>query len=254
MGDTEKAESAAWNRFIASLGGNADDAALKAAWDALPDEQREAFLVGADNAQKTYGLLDWDRAAKTYENILLPMRREAFLVGADNAQKTYGLRGVQQPKLTASVRDIGGSWIADDIQQTTKDAIKGIVTQGLEGGKSPRQITEEIVQAGVNDRRRAKLIANQESIMSLNSGQVEMMKSGGFQWKVWHHRNQKNPRNGVVVGGKKTPDHQSKYPAGLNGERVPIEDEFSNGLQFPRDPAAGKPEESINCHCYLTYE
>jgi len=248
LGDIEKAESEAWNKFLSSLG-NPTDEAIKAAWEALPVEQRDVILD-----EFVDGLLDWDRAAKTYEDILVPMRREAFKAGAENAQKTYALRGVQRPELTDSARSFGGDKIANDIQQTTKDRIKNIVTQGLESGKSTRQITGEIVEAGVKDTRRARTIANQEAIMSLNSGQVDMMKSGGFGFKVWHHRRQVDPRDGEVIGGKKTPDHQSKYPAGMDGERVPIDDAFSNGLRFPRDPAAGKPEESINCHCYLTYE
>ena len=39
----------------------------------------------------------------------------------------------------------------------------------------------------------------------------------------------------------------------LEGETVPIDGKFSNGLRYPRDPDDGRPEELINCRCYLTY-
>jgi SPP1 gp7 family putative phage head morphogenesis protein len=41
--------------------------------------------------------------------------------------------------------------------------------------------------------------------------------------------------------------------AQVDGEFVGIDDEFSNGLQFPGDPD-GAPEEVYNCRCTLTYK
>ena len=39
----------------------------------------------------------------------------------------------------------------------------------------------------------------------------------------------------------------------INGETVPIKEEFSNGLMYPADPM-GAPEEVYNCRCTLTAE
>ena len=92
--------------------------------------------------------------------------------------------------------------------------------------------------------KRAKLIARQETMMSLATGQFDMMKAAGAKTKTWHHRPQKDPRDGT--DGKV--DHVS-----MEGETVPINETFSNGLLFPRDPSDDRPEEVINCRCYLTY-
>ena len=54
---------------------------------------------------------------------------------------------------------------------------------------------------------------------------------------------QKNPRD-----GSRGPNHVI-----LDGETVAIDAKFSNGLRFPRDPQDPRPEELINCRCYLTY-
>jgi len=35
----------------------------------------------------------------------------------------------------------------------------------------------------------------------------------------------------------------------MNGERVPIDEDFSNGAKWPGDDAIG-PEETCNCNCY----
>ncbi len=92
-------------------------------------------------------------------------------------------------------------------------------------------------------RTRAKLIARQETMTALATGQFDMMKSAGAKTKTWHHRPQKNPRDGT-----RGPNHVI-----LDGETVGIDDRFSNGLRYPRDPEDNRPEELINCRCYLTY-
>ena len=79
---------------------------------------------------------------------------------------------------------------------------------------------------------------------SLATGQFDIMKAAGATSKTWHHRPQKDPRD-----GSNGPDHVS-----MEGETVGIDEAFSNGLKYPRDPDVGKPEEVINCRCYVTYE
>lgn len=94
-------------------------------------------------------------------------------------------------------------------------------------------------------RARAKLIAQQETSMSLATGQFDTMKAAGATTKEWHHRDpQKDPRDGT---------HGKVNHVILEGETVAIDKPFSNGLMYPRDPADDRPEEVIRCRCYLTY-
>ena len=71
-----------------------------------------------------------------------------------------------------------------------------------------------------------------------------MMKAAGAKEKTWKHRPQKNPRDGK---------HGKVDHVRLDGETVGIDEKFSNGLRFPRDPEDDRPEELINCRCYLVY-
>ena len=93
-------------------------------------------------------------------------------------------------------------------------------------------------------KSRAKLIARQETATALATGQFDMMRAAGAKTKTWHHRDQRDPRDGT--NGKV--NHVI-----LEGETVPIDGVFSNGLRYPRDPDDGRPEQLINCRCYLTY-
>ena len=70
------------------------------------------------------------------------------------------------------------------------------------------------------------------------------MKSAGATTKTWRHRPQKNPRDGI---------HTPVNHVALDGETVGIDERFSNGLRYPRDPEDNRPEELINCRSYLVY-
>ena len=41
--------------------------------------------------------------------------------------------------------------------------------------------------------------------------------------------------------------------AELDGERIKIDEQFSNGLDYPLDPS-GEASEIINCRCFAAYE
>jgi hypothetical protein len=71
--------------------------------------------------------------------------------------------------------------------------------------------------------------------MSVNFGAREGARQGGARWKIWQV-NSGNPRS----------SH-----AALSGERVRIEDTFSNGLRWPGDSTAGDAEDRANCECSM---
>ena len=86
---------------------------------------------------------------------------------------------------------------------------------------------------------RARTIATQECNTSLLTGHYDMMRKAGAAWKTWHVANMSAAR----------PSHKR-----LNGERVPIDAKFSNGLMRPCDPDCTDPAEVVNCHCFLTFD
>ena len=128
--------------------------------------------------------------------------------------------------------------------QTCALPISRIVANGIEAGIGREKMADEILQEyEIQTRSRARLIADQETVMTLETGHYDMMQKSGATTKTWHHRPQKNPRDGSNGG----PNHVK-----MDGETVPIDARFSNGLRYPCDPE-GPARETIKCRCYVTY-
>ena len=167
----------------------------------------------------------------------LPCWKAAYEDGATVAGDAYGFVEIQRPEFVSAAKVNGGKRVVG-IEQTTRDNIARIISRGISEGKSQIELKKEIQSEMGSTESRAKLIARQETSTALSTGQFDMMKAAGAATKTWHHRPQKNPR----------PDHVD-----MDGETVGIDQRFSNGLRFPRDPEDGRAEQLINCRCYLTY-
>ena len=89
---------------------------------------------------------------------------------------------------------------------------------------------------------RARTITAQECNTSLLAGNFDMARRGGFSAKTWH-----------ITNASKARDTHKE----LNGKTVPITEPFvtskGNKLMMPCDPDCNVPEETVNCHCFLTY-
>ncbi len=207
-------------------------------WNAL--EEAEQLRI-ADSVAA--GLLDWNAESKKLQALFTPLWKGAYETGVKLSEENYGIININRPEFVTAAKVNGAKHIVG-IEQTTKDSIADIIADGIANGDSQAKLKKAIYEEMDTSHRRAKLIARQETMMSLATGQFDMMKAAGAKIKTWHHRPQKDPRDGTH--GKV--DHVS-----MEGETVPINKAFSNGLMYPRDPADGRPEEVINCRCYLTY-
>ena len=183
------------------------------------------------------GLLNWTDEARKLIQLLTPCWKAAYEDGATVAGDAYGFVEIQRPEFVSAAKVNGGKRVVG-IEQTTRDNIARIISRGISEGKSQIELKKEIQSEMGSTESRAKLIARQETSTALSTGQFDMMKAAGAATKTWHHRPQKNPR----------PDHVE-----MDGETVGIDQRFSNGLRFPRDPEDGRAEQLINCRCYLTY-
>lgn len=207
-------------------------------WAMLPEvEQIRLSEAIAD------GLLDWNAEAEKLAKLFNPLWKRTYNSGTELSEENYGLYGIDRPEFVSSAKINGGKRIVG-IENTTKSKIADIIARGVSEGKSQASLKESI-QTEMKDasKARIKIIARQETMATLATGQFDMMKSAGATTKTWHHRPQKNPRD-----GSHGPNHVA-----LEGETVAIDAKFSNGLRFPRDPNDPRPEELINCRCYLTY-
>lgn len=206
-------------------------------WGALTDEEKHRITESV-----AANLLDWNDEGKKLTEIFKPLWKKTYDDGAALAEESYSLFGIERPEFVSAAKINGGKRITG-IQKATKDKIANIVANGVANGVSQSELRKTIQSEMGVSQTRVKLIARQETMTALATGQFDMMSSAGAKTKTWHHRPQKNPRD-----GSHGPNHVA-----LEGETVPIDGRFSNGLRFPRDPEDGRPEELINCQCYLTY-
>lgn len=215
-------------------------------WDAL-DVTQEEFLQLSEQQQAELtmqfvnGLLDWKTEEGILESILTPLWAETYDKGVENVISNYRLNAIQQPSLTSVARLRGGQRVTR-VTQTTKANIQKIIADGLMQGKGKQELTEDIMIEMNTSAARARVIAAQECNTSLLAGNFDMAKRGGFSMKTWH----------VTNLGKARDTHRE-----LNGKSVPITESFmtskGNKLMMPCDPDCVVAEETVNCHCFLTY-
>lgn len=238
MGGTTKDERSVWDILMGAIPGydpNSEGAAEQsaAAWSSLSEADRTR-LVSAF----TLGLIDWPQEETALLNIFEPLWKESYDKGAGVSAKLYNLQAVQRPELISTAKLRGGVRVKG-ITETTQQSIARIVSAGLEHGDSRATIAKQIEQEMQTTASRARTIATQECNTSLLTGHYDMMRKAGAAWKTWHVANMSAAR----------PSHKR-----LNGERVPIDAKFSNGLMRPCDPDCTDPAEVVNCHCFLTFD
>lgn len=208
-------------------------------WAALSeaDQLRLSEAVAA-------GLLNWNDEVQSLMQVFMPLWKQAYNAGAELNAETYGLRDLQRPEFISAAKVNGGKRIVG-IENTTKHNIADIVAKAIANGSNQESLQKEILSEMTITQSRAKIIARQETSTALATGQFDIMRKAGATSKTWRHRNQKDPRDGT--NGRV--NHVI-----LDGETVGINERFSNGLRFPRDPEDNRPEQLINCRCYLTYD
>ena len=236
LSGTEKADWSVWDVLMPYITENhVEDSA---AWSALGEQEQKNLVE-----QFIGGLVNWPSEETAMEEIFKPLWKQTYDEGTRIAKQAYNIRGVDRPELLSQAKLHGGQRVRH-VTQTTKENISRIVANGIEAGIGREKMADEILQEyEIQTRSRARLIADQETVMTLETGHYDMMQKSGATTKTWHHRPQKNPRDGSNGG----PNHVK-----MDGETVPIDARFSNGLRYPCDPE-GPARETIKCRCYVTY-
>ena len=119
--------------------------------------------------------------------------------------------------------------LADSINGTTLEKLTGTITEGINEGEGIGEMTDRIqsVYSDFSDYR-AERIARTETTAANNEGFIEAYKQSGVAThKEWI----------AVMDDRTRPEH-----ADLNGEVVPLDSNFSNGLSYPQEP---------NCRCVI---
>jgi hypothetical protein len=131
--------------------------------------------------------------------------------------------------------------LADFIGETSSERVTEVVKDALAEGGSVSDIVDSLREGAFGEEislARAERIARTETGGALNTGQYEQaMESGIFSEKEWLHSGNRNFRD---------------WHLAMNGERVAIDEAFSNGLMYPCESGAD-PAEVINCGCTALY-
>jgi HK97 family phage portal protein len=134
-----------------------------------------------------------------------------------------------------------------EINETTRkllsEKLHDTLAEALAEGLTESERTQRLISAaeavGEQNLKRARTIARTEAHGSFSAGREESAKQFGATHKRW-------------VADVFSPVTRDTHRS-IHGERVKITDRFSNGLEYPLDPA-GAPEESINCRCVSVYD
>jgi SPP1 gp7 family putative phage head morphogenesis protein len=117
------------------------------------------------------------------------------------------------------------------------------VTQGLVKGESYRQMATRLKNALEGDTVKAMRIVRTEAHRVVESGKHDAAehahKNGVIMVKVWNTMHDQRVRD----------RHKQ-----LDGVKIPVDEEFKIGSDRAKAPGLFlRPENSINCRCFLTY-
>lgn len=122
-----------------------------------------------------------------------------------------------------------------NVNETTRSLISDIIQGGLDASASTKEIAGLIRDATAFDLSRAKLIAQTETTKAFSGAPTESLSAlgrgtGRKFTKTWSG----------TLDDKERDEHLE-----LEGETVGIDEEFSNGLQYPSEP---------NCRCTVLFD
>lgn len=130
-----------------------------------------------------------------------------------------------------------------EIRRWNMREVQSVMTQGILQGKSIPKIAKDLAKT-VGDRNMHSAVRDARTMMTSaqSAGRLDSYRRAesmgikmGKQWMATHD-------------GRTRHSHRD-----IDGELVPVEALFSNGLRFPADPY-GAPAEVYNCRCTMVGE
>jgi hypothetical protein len=185
-------------------------------------------LISTNYKEKGEYYRSWKAA---YEGLV----SKTYIAGAKQAAGVNFNFTLQSPEVLRSI-DTRLSRLADLIGQDTAKQVTAAIRAGELSGFSIAE-TSRLVQQSVYGEQmtdvRSRAIARTESASAMSGGSWDQAQELGiFQSKEW-------------IGFS---DARTSHLECMGQGRIPMEAAFSNGLQYPLDPA-GLAADVINCRC-----
>lgn len=125
------------------------------------------------------------------------------------------------------------------ISRTTINHIESVIQEAIKEGWGVDKTVKELEDSDIT-KNRARMIVRTETVRAANFTQMAAADNEDYEMeKQW-----------IAVEDNRT--RVSHSHRGVDGERVNLDDKFTNDLLFPGDPE-GDAAEVVNCRCTLGY-
>jgi len=183
--------------------------------------------------------LNWKAEIAILYALLQPYWMLAGEEGFNIATNLYSLDiefdQIVKPELTQWIEQYGLDRVTG-ITDTTKEALRQSLSEGIQTGESLVSLRDRVSTVFSEAKNtRATLIAQNETMATVDVGTFETYRSAGLEKKEWL-----SSRDSVVRDSHVT----------IDGQIRKMNEPFSNGLMYPHDPN-GSAKETIRCRCTL---
>ena len=222
--------------------------------EALSDmfrRQRDSVVTKLQNERAVRDALDtenvpFDRAEweQKFRQMGLPFLQDAL---SDGAYETLDELGVvidfnlDNPATIEWLRDATQKF-AEQINETTWNALKDALGKGIDLGESIDQLTERVRdEMSTASQSRARMIARTETVKATNAGGMQAARdSGVVRRKIWLSALDERVRDSHVAA---------------HGQERGLDEDFTVGdATGPAPGDMSSAEESIGCRCTLIWE
>ena len=123
---------------------------------------------------------------------------------------------------------------SEKTKSRVNNEISQILAEGYKEGWGPRHVAQKIQKRFTDlSTYESRRIAQTEINTTRNFVQYNQLVDDGIEYKIWHSAHDSRTRKSHLK---------------VDGEIVPINERFSNGLMYPGDKD-GDPSEWVNCRC-----
>lgn len=169
---------------------------------------------------------------------VLPIIREIVRNAGGEVARTFDAPEYVVGSQMETVIDKQTTLMAERITGTTADKLAREFQDSFANEESLTQLVERVSTTyGDIKTTRAVTIANTESHIFMQTAKQDAYEGVGLPIKIWTW-------SPGLQGGVR--DHH----AAMDGEEVPLNGYFSNGMKYPGDPSFG-PGEIVNCQCSI---
>lgn len=231
----DKRKDAIWRGFISKQAGY--ESKMAGMISKYFFEQRKTALAALNESGAEHFKINWDEQDKKLKEKAEKWVYLAIKDGVEFGKAILGRKSIPddilESKLTAYL--VTRTDKITGINKTIQKQIKKSLTESLATGETIMQIADKFREIYNMASARSMMIARTETVGAVNGGSQLYYEAEGVKQKEWLTARDENVRE----------SHRA-----IDGQRVLVGADFSNGLEFPGDQK-GEPGECINCRCTI---